>query len=247
MDTLFLDIETIPTEREDVIADLRSGIKPPAQYKKPESIAEWMRDNLEAETDQAVRKTALDGAFGRVCVAGFAIDEGEVDSVSDDTDEGVVLRGLNNFLDASISPNHFRSVIVVTHYGTGFDLRFLWQRCIVHGIKPHPIIRQAAMAKPWDACVYDTMVQWAGQKGSISLDKLCRALGVESPKGEMDGSMVYDYVRAGRIADVAAYCRRDVEALREVYYRMTFQTGPAPISFTTPVTTEFHSVADVDF
>jgi len=55
------------------------------------------------------------------------------------------------------------------------------------------------------------------------LYKLCRALGVESPKGEIDGSRVWEYVKAGRLYDVAEYCKKDVEATRQVYKRMTFQ------------------------
>ena len=56
----------------------------------------------------------------------------------------------------------------------------------------------------------------------ISLDKLCKVLGIDSPKGEMDGSKVGDYFRAGRIAEIAAYCRADVAAVRQVHRRMIF-------------------------
>ncbi|MBU1336044.1 MAG: hypothetical protein KJ944_08530 [Alphaproteobacteria bacterium] len=55
--------------------------------------------------------------------------------------------------------------------------------------------------------------------GRIGLDRLCRALGVAG-KGDMDGSMVWDAVKAGRIDAVAEYCRGDVKRLRSVHRRM---------------------------
>ena len=89
-------------------------------------------------------------------------------------------------------------------------------------IKPHPIIATTATAKAWDNRVFDTMTQFAGFGNRISLDKLCLALGIKSPKGEIDGSMVGQYVADGRIDEVSEYCKRDVVATREVYQRMTF-------------------------
>jgi predicted PolB exonuclease-like 3'-5' exonuclease len=98
------------------------------------------------------------------------------------------------------------------------------QRYIVNGIKPHALIRRAAEAKPWESeKVFDTMIQFAGVGNRISLDKLCLALSVPSPKGDMDGSMVSKAVADGRINEVAQYCKKDVEATREVFKRMTFQ------------------------
>lgn len=35
--------------------------------------------------------------------------------------------------------------------------------------------------------------------------------------------MVWDFVRAGRIADVATYCAGDVERVRAIHKRMTFR------------------------
>jgi len=66
------------------------------------------------------------------------------------------------------------------------------------------------------------MVQWAGTGGRIKLEKLCKALSVPSPKGGIDGSMVWDFVRNGKIEEVAEYCKRDIVATRKVHQIMTF-------------------------
>jgi hypothetical protein len=102
----------------------------------------------------------------------------------------------------------------------------LAQRHIVNGIRPHIVIGRAAQAKPWEGDkVFDTMVQWTGSASvRISLDKLCKALSIPTPKdGGITGATVWDAVQEGRIAEVAAYCAGDVLATREAWRRMTYQ------------------------
>ncbi len=97
------------------------------------------------------------------------------------------------------------------------------QRYIINSIRPPLVLKRAAEAKPWETeKVFDTMIQFAGVGNRISLDKLCLALSIQSPKGDMDGSKVGQYVADGRLEEVSEYCKRDVEATREVFKRMTF-------------------------
>lgn len=226
MPFLFLDLETLPTERQDVRELLASKITHPATISKPETIAKWNEESRPAAIDEAVAKTGLDGTFGRVCVIGWAIDDGPVKTVKSESDEEALLLEFTQQLRSDVPAGDLFETCVVGHNVTGFDLRFLTQRFIVNGIRPPAIISRAAQAKPWeDSKVFDTMVQWsgAGAKPGGSLEKLCMALSIESPKGDIDGSKVAAAVAAGRIDDVAAYCARDVEAVRKVWRRMTFQ------------------------
>ena len=217
---LYLDIETIPTQRSDVKADLLANLKPPGTFKKPESIAEWFRTEADAAMDIEYRKTGLDGAYGEVIVIGVAVDDD--DPITFCGPENYTLHQLNVFLDNIENPN---DVLTVGHCVVSFDLRFLMHRYMVNGIKPHKILRLANQAKPWDTDkVYDTMTQWAGFGNRVSLDKLCKALGITSPKENgMDGTKVWDFFQAGRIVDIEEYCKDDVSATRKVYKRMTFQ------------------------
>lgn len=222
--SLVLDIETIPTDRADVREYIAATCTAPAQMKKAETIAAWEANDKPAAIEEAVTKTGLDGAFGRVCVIGWAINDGEPQAVYG-LNERLVLEEFSERLEVPMHERH--TTCVVGHYISGFDLRFLTQRYIVNGILPPPVISRAARAKPWeDQVVFDSMVQWCGAKGSISLEKLCLALSIPSPKGELDGSKVWQYAQDGRIAEVAAYCRKDVEAARAVWRRMTFQNVP---------------------
>jgi len=225
--TLFLDIETIGTARQDVRDYIAASIKPPGNISKAETIAKWELESKPAAIADAIDKTSFDGAFGRVCCIGFAMDDGEPEAVFSANDERHVLEGFAYILDRSLAGERFTTTVVGHNVGA-FDLRFLHQRYIVHGIRPPIVIARAISARPWESeKVYDTMVQWAGVGNRVSLDKLCLALSIPSPKAGMDGSQVAEYVAAGRIEDVAAYCRGDVAATREVWRHMTFSTAHA--------------------
>jgi len=224
MPNLFLDIETLPTDRDDVRELLARKVTHPATISKPETIAKWNAESRPAAIDEAVAKTGLDGTFGRVCVIGWAIDDGPVQTVSSDHDERGLLSEFLARLD--LSHSDLFSTCVIGHNVTGFDLRFLVQRYIVNSIRPPSVITRAAQAKPWEVDkVFDTMVQWSGgaARPGGSLEKLCMALSIPSPKNGVDGSMVASVVAAGGIAEVADYCAGDIEATRKVWRRMTFQ------------------------
>jgi hypothetical protein len=111
-----------------------------------------------------------------------------------------------------------RVVPVIVAHHAGFDVRFLWQRAIALGVTPPawwPID-----ARPWDQDrIADTMTMWAGVGNRIGLDRLCRALSLPG-KSDVDGSMVWYFVQAGRIDEVVSYCGDDVRRLRSVHRRL---------------------------
>jgi len=221
--TIFFDIETIPAQRQDIADYVAATIKPPGTIKLAASIAKWHSESKQDAIDEAISKTSLDGSFGQVCVIGYDFRNNGNPDVIYGLDEADVLTRFNSALD-NIPPSMWSAIMIVGHNVSAFDLRFLLQRYMVNNIRPHSIINSAAQAKAWDDCVYDTMTKFAGYGNRISLDKLCMALGVPSPKGDMDGSMVGQAVADGRIVEVAGYCQRDVIATRAVYRRMTFSS-----------------------
>ena len=245
-----IDIETIPAQDPAVIeairADLRVNFKAPSDLTKEKACADlgmtdageikytskdkalsmWVerfRDEKMEETAQEKwRKTSFDGGSGQLAVIGIALDDAEpVTLYRGDwaNTEAEVLREAFDIIKDAYTPSSDRRPVFIGHYVTEFDLRFIFQRAVVLGIKPPSII--PFHARPWDDHVFDTMTRWAGQKGSVSLDRLCGALGLPGKNG-MDGSQVWDYVQSGRIAEVAEYCANDVRMARAAYRRMTF-------------------------
>lgn len=222
MATIYLDLETIPVADPAIIAEIEAGVKAPGNIKKAETIEAWERDEKPGAVLEAVKKTALDGTYGRICCIGFAVDDDAADVRYGDEAETITAFFAWLTEAARISDYTERqSAIFIGHNILSFDLRFLWQRCVVNGIRPPAFI--PFNAKPWDGKVFDTMTAWnPAREKSISLDKLCRALGVPSSKGDLDGSKVAEYWHAGRHQEVADYCMADVEAVRQCHKRMVF-------------------------
>lgn len=228
---VFIDIETIPSQRLGVKERLAEKVTPPGRMSKPETIAKWEREDKPEEVENVWQKTALDGTLGEVVVIGWAIDDGppEVRWRDLDGDESAVIFDALSTIRKQVDdgPGQYRSPCWIGHYITGFDLRFLWQRCVILGLLPP--IRIPHDAKPWSDEVFDTKMAWAGQgrNGISSMDDLCFAMGLDC-KGDIDGSKVWDYVREGRIEEVAEYCKQDVERTRTLYRRMTFNPEVMP-------------------
>lgn len=226
MATIHIDIETIPSQNHEVIQAFKDNVKPPATYSKAESIAKWLEDNRDIEADKAHRKTSFDGALGEIISIAWALDNNDVQVVHRGTypDEKDLLLA---FFDVLVSSRdkYGNPVIISTwagHYISGFDLRYIWQRCVLNNVRPTIAIPYDA--KPWDSKIFDTKVAWTGTgqySGVGSLDALSKAFGLEG-KGDIDGSKVYDHWLAGKIEEIAEYNRQDVEKCRALYNKMNF-------------------------
>ena len=232
---IYFDLETIPGQAPGLLAEFAAKVTAPAQYKKPDSIAEWLKENAESVAEQEWRKTSFDGAHGHICVIGYAFDDGEPvtlysDAYGDPAAERDLLARFYAAIDDAVSRDlsgGTRSTVkpvFVGHNVIDFDLRFLFQRSVMLGVRPPACI--PFDAKPWDGLVFDTMTGWAGMRNRVAMDKLCKVFGFDEKgseiEDEIDGSKVWDFVKAGRIADVAKYCAGDVVRTRQIYKRLTF-------------------------
>lgn len=229
---IFLDVETLPSLAPDARELARQGVKPPGSYKKPESIAQWWETEGQAAIEDAYRRQALDAASGELAAVGFATDDSEPVSLVRGLAEPEAdflhraLGGIHRLVDAGgiTAPdgNAWPGEPYLVGHNVQFDLGFLWRRCVVHGIRPQFKLPGPNAREGRD--FGDTMTVWAGYRGTISLDRLCRALGIPSPKaGGVDGSQVFDLWQAGRHAEIARYNRGDVEAVRACWWRLTWQ------------------------
>ena len=234
---VYLDIETIPTQSESEIAVMmmemhteKAAVKAPSNYKDPAKIDEYIaakQAEIEAEFDQRYRKTSFDGALGQIVAISYAIDDEPVVNLYNNdwkNDEGMLIATFYAAVNNRYKPSEHRQPVFIGHNLVGFDLRFLFQRSVLLGVKPPLFVPFAA--KPWDKTVFDTMLEWAGHGKTVSLSKLCRVFKLDA-KGaeigeEIDGSKVWDFVKAGRIADVSTYCGGDVERTREIHKRLSF-------------------------
>lgn len=212
MNNVYLDIETIPNQSAEYRAKVREGITAPAQYKKPDSIAQWIAENGDVATDEAIAKTSFDPALGHICCLSYAVGDGDAQyyEARKIEDEPVILE---DFFAALPTQGLNR---IIGHYVSGFDIRFILCRAVVLGVKLPNSVAFPRNPKPWGDEVFDTMTAWAGARDRISLDKLCQALGIEG-KGGFDGSMVADAWAKGDYATISQYCMDDVERVRAIH------------------------------
>lgn len=219
------DIETLPTNDPAVIAELESSISAPAQYKKPDSIAEWMKENKDSALKDAVSKTSFSGMYGRIACIGWAIDDGDVVSTgASDSEEVAITRFFDAITDLVVYHKAgyvHQEIVFCGHNVHGFDLQFLKHRAIILNIRPPKPLIEAMMAKKWSPLIADTMLMWSDDPHKRgSMDRLCKAFGIPGKDG-FDGSMVAETWPVDP-EKVIEYCKDDVERTRKIYKRIMF-------------------------
>lgn len=227
---IFLDIETTPTRDPDVLADIRANIRPPASYKKPESIAAWYESEGEAAAEEAIARTALDAATGEIIAIGLARDDDQLATVLHRPKDGSEADLLREFFalvqewtaaeqvqDAAGLPVWSSPPWFVAH-NAAFDLGFIWRRCVVLGLRP-PFALPGPNARAGKdyGC---TMQAWAGYRDRISLQALCRALALPDPKAKGGGAMAWRWWEAGEYLRLTHYCACDTESVRDIWHHL---------------------------
>lgn len=231
---IYLDIETLPSLASDARELARAGVRPPANYKKPETIEAWWRDEGDAAAETAWRKGALDGAVGEVCAIGFADDDSEPVSLvrGRHEPEGDFLRralaAINILADTFATPgpdgHNWKADPFFVCHNAPFDLGFLLRRCWALGIRPPFKLPLPSAREGRD--YGDTMTLWAGPRSTIGLDRLCRALAIPSPKADgIDGGQVLDLWLCEKMETLARYNAADVEAVRACWHRLNWEAA----------------------
>ena len=194
MKIFFFDIETVPTER----SLQENGL---------------LDEQIRLDEAEILKKLSLSAMTAKILCLAYAIDPPGDAPVQ-------VLRGeeseiIRNFWKLAVDCHLF-----VGHNILDFDMRFMYQRSVIHQIKPS---REIQFARFRNNPIYDTMQEWSKWgREHASLDNLSKALDIPSPKENLDGSKVYPYYRAGKLDEICEYCKRDVESVRQVYRRLTF-------------------------
>ena len=220
-DILYIDLETAETIDTDIIQDISDNIKPPGNIKKQETIDKWVEEKKPAAIAEAVSKTSFSGLAGSIVCICWAVNDGEVQTVYRDFNqpEGKMIQ---RFWEQLVSKNGVNfNPMYCGHNICGFDLRFLFHRCVINNIKPP--IYLPYNDKPWSKFVYDTLFETMGDnKAGGSLGRIAKAFDIEGKLKRMDGSMVNQYFLDGREKEIALYCKQDVEITRNIYKKLNF-------------------------
>ena len=219
-DVLVFDIETVPA------TDLR---------KAPPTIAGAVSKHAERNEWDEGKVMSLSPWLGQ-CVS-LAVGDGEQDPRTQDVTVFVVPPP--HAAPAPPMPHWIRVVsevellrafwalaghasCVVSYNGRSFDVPFLVGRSLIHEVPVRVDLISSKYSLRPHLDLYQVLGAGAGAggRGPASLDVVCWALGLASPKEEMDGSMVATTYAKGDLASIALYNAGDVRATTAVYQRV---------------------------
>ena len=216
---LFLDIETV--SQKAAFSELTEEWKALWQSK-----AENMMRNLVGETPESLYpRAAIHAEFGKVVCISCGIIKGVGSSrriVIKSYSSHDERRLLEEFADMVERWGSESYRLLCAHNGKEFDFPYLCRRMTINGI-PLPRLLQISGKKPWEIPLLDTMEMWkfGDFKSYTSLNLMAHALGIPTPKDDLDGSKVGGvYWIDNDLARIASYCEKDTLTVAQVFLRL---------------------------
>ena len=220
--TLFLDIETVSGYA--TFDEMPEGLKPLWIRKAKSLDHSLVISDHSAVAAMYQQRAAIYAEFGRiVCISlGFLSSKGilRVKTITNH-DEKIILMELYEILE-----KHYYDIKkhkIAGHNIREFDVPYICRRMLINELKL-PRIFDIMSKKPWQTEHFlDTMDLWrfGDYKSYTSLNLICNVLNIESPKTDLDGSMVGKaYWEENRLADIAKYCAQDVVAVVRIIFRL---------------------------
>jgi 3'-5' exonuclease len=213
---LFLDIETVPqySDYNSIPESLRKLWDGKAKYLVSD------KEEGKRSPSDVYKQAGIYAEFGKVVCITVGMFSGKSFRLKAfyGDDERIILEEFSDLLIKHYNTdNHF----LCAHNGKEFDFPFLARRILVNGLKiPH--ILDSAGRKPWEVRYLDTMELWkfGDYKSYTSLNLLAEIFGISSPKGDMDGSMMYKvYWEDKDWERIVKYNHRDVLTVAQVFLK----------------------------
>lgn len=217
---LFIDIETTPDLREGALQRYIDAVEAPGQYKKPESIAEWKKDNAESVGMLNWQRTALDPMSGGIYVIGYAVEDQAPQTLwrhPEEPEAPFIEAALSTLAAIKDRQNNQRPTRFIGWNIINFDIPFLAKRCAILGI--NPALRLPVSVRYNNERVLDLMQSWSGFKDFNKQRDVAAAMGIPL-QDETDGKDLWATVLRDGVAAAAKKCGSDIDALRQIYGRM---------------------------
>jgi 3'-5' exonuclease len=224
--TLFIDIETVSQNKN---FDELSFPMQKLWKKKSVSLDKSVNvDDQEAVSKSYQDRAAIYAEFSKIiCISfGYFSAEGRlrIKSVSGHDEKEL----LQSFADLLVQyypdPN---SYYLCGHNIKEFDIPVLCRRMVINEVFM-PNMLDIAGKKPWQLeHLIDTMDLWrfGDFKSYTSLDLLATILNIETPKDDIDGSMVGSvYWNDNDLPRIVVYCQKDVVTVARIMMKFTGQS-----------------------
>jgi uncharacterized protein YprB with RNaseH-like and TPR domain len=216
---LFLDIETVP--------QFSAYNELPDDWKKLwDTKSASLVKYHEGQTNETLYPRAgIYAEFGKIVCISCGVLQGNKEqrkiilkSFSGD-DEKLLLSQFNDMLNKWATGEQ---KYLCAHNGKEFDFPYLCRRMIINSL-PIPPLLNISGKKPWEINHYDTLELWkfGDFKSYTSLNLLAHTLGIQTPKDDIDGSMVWEvYWKEKNLERIVIYCQKDVVTVAQILLRM---------------------------
>lgn len=216
---LVLDIETVPSSPDfQQLPEYWKGLW-------EDKMSKTMPENF-SQAEWYAQRAGILAEFGKIiCIStgcfyqdangktGFRLK-----SFSGDDEKKLLL----DFLEILHAFKHKRNTVILAgHNIREFDIPYICRRLMIHQV-PLPEMLQLSGKKPWETNMLDTMELWkfGDYKNYTSLNLLAAVLGIQTPKDDIDGSMVREvYYREHDLQRIAVYCQKDVVTVANIILR----------------------------
>jgi 3'-5' exonuclease len=222
-DLIVIDIETASVSSSFNLLDERW------QTLWQEKTARVIPEGLTASDFYPMRAGVMAEFSKIVCISiGYFIKEQQlkirVKSFYGDDEQKI----LTDFLQTVTKIESFNSKwCFAGHNIKEFDIPFICRRLLVNNMHIPAYLNFQNM-KPWETNIVDTFQYWrfGDYKHYTSLKLLAAAMGLPSPKDDIDGSMVGELYHNGTPAEriinmkrIATYCQKDVVTTANIILR----------------------------
>lgn len=216
MSLLYLDLETTVYAETITEEELLESV--PGNYKKPESVQKYLEENKSSIESKIIKKRSLDPFQCKIVCLSYSFDGEKPQAITGaehsilEIFQRVIIEYLRN------NGGSITGLSLVGHNIKKFDAPILYLRACRYNLDSLKQLLYFTRKEMHDTMEIGSYFVYGN---FVSLDTLCSFFGLDTPKDEMDGSMVFKYYQEGKIEEIAKYCNKDVEALIDVYDKLS--------------------------
>lgn len=158
------------------------------------------------------KKLSLNPIGCRIAALGYAVGRGPIRSIVATTqdEERMLLFAWWQLVEGDRQHCGFNTL--------AFDVGVLGFRSLILGVKPSRILSRAKFNNREAIDLYQRLFPF-GSPGGCDCKSICRALGIDIPVGDIDGSRVLDLWDVADWEGIGRYVESDVIIERELFYR----------------------------
>lgn len=216
---MLIDIETVPcienyeslSEKMQILWDKKSKLIDKEQEDTKQSFAE---------------KAGIYAEFGKIICIGIGLittsnhnTSLRVKTIAGD-DEKAILQEFEKLCNTYFVQKERQ---FCGHNIREFDIPYICRRAFINKIPLPEILNNLQDKKPWENPITDTLQLWkfGEYKNFTSVELLASILDIETPKDDIDGSMVAAvYWKEKNLERIVRYCAKDVVTVAQILMRL---------------------------